>query len=552
MCRRMAAVSSLINTLNSIPLAGLMLVVTLGFLLGRLSWRGMSLGPAGGTMGVAIALGALGLSFQQLYSSTDPRITVGGFGFALFIYSVGFEAGPRFVDSLRGGRGWHFPFIGALVTVLALVLALLCGWLLGLGPSATAGLLAGALTSAPTYAAAVEVAADRTTLAVAFAITFPAGLVGMVVMAQFLPRWMGDDLAAGTTTVEEAEGAERHSPKLQRAFAVERKAVIGKPLAELDLVRRTGCIVTRLHRGGRVTVPDRDTVLAFGDHVMARGRFKQLERFEQLVGPEVYDDDLRRRMPSPRAIQLTRASAAGKTLRELELFRQHRSLVTSVQRQDEEIEPVADLVLERGDVVLVAGQRDDVRAVARLLGRFERSSYETDIAIYAGGILLGLLLGRLHLGWLGFDLRLGSAGGLLITGVLLGRFRRIGPFSAHVPIAARQLVRDLGILLFIAETGVTAGGSPLAGIQGLVWQTLACGLLVTVVPVLGALAVGRYLAMRPVDAWGSLCGGMTSSSALAAIRATADSSEPTVSYAASYAVASVLATLAGQVVVLLM
>ncbi len=542
-----------IHYLSSIPLAGLMLVVTLGFLLGRLEWRGMSLGPAGGTMGVAILLGAAGLSFRQLYSTSDPRITVGVFGFALFIYSVGFEAGPRFIDALRGGKGWHFPFIGTVVNVLALGLAVICGRLLGLGESATAGLLAGALTSAPTYAAAVEVADDRATLAVAFAITFPAGLVGLVVIAQFLPRLMGDDLAAGTTSHEEAEASERHNPNLQRAFTVENDAVIGTPLAELDLIGRTGCIVTRHHRGGQVTVPDRDTRFNRGDHLMARGHLEQLRRFERLVGPEVYDQDLRRSLPSPRTIQLTRAVAAGKTLRRLELFRQHRCLVTGVQRQGEDIEPSADLVLERGDVVLVSGRRDDVRAVARLLGRFERSSYETDIAIYAGGILLGLLIGRLHLGWRGFDLRLGYAGGLLLAGLLLGRFRRIGPFSAHVPVAARQLVRDLGILLFIAETGVTAGGSSLAGIRGLVWETLACGLLVTAVPALGAVAVGRYLlAMRPVDAWGSVCGGMTSSSALAAIRAAADSSEPTVSYAASYAVASVLATLAGQVVVLLM
>ncbi len=543
-----------IEYLNAVPLAGLMLVVALGFLLGRLQWRGMSLGPSGGTMGIAILLGVAGLSFRQLYSSSDPRITVGAFGFALFIYSVGFEAGPRIFDSLRGGKGWHFPFIGAVVTVLAVLLALACGRLFELGPSVTAGLLAGALTSAPTYAAAVEVADDRTTLAVAFAITFPAGLLGVVVLAQFLPRLMGDDLAAGTTTLEEAEsGSKRRSPKLERAFEVEHEAVAGKPLSALDLVHRTGCIITRHHRDGRVRVPDRDTRLERGDHVMARGRFGQLRRFEALVGSEVYDDDLRRHLPSPRAIQLTRAGAAGKTLRQLELLRRHHCLVTGVQRQDENIEPAADLVLERGDVVLVSGERDDVRAVARVLGRFERSTYETDIAIYAGGILLGLLLGRLHLGWLGFDVKLGAAAGLLATGVLLGRFQRIGPFSTHVPIAARQLVRDLGILLFIAETGVTAGGSPLSGIRGLVWETLGCGLLVTLIPVAGALAIGRYLlAMRPVDAWGSVCGGMTSSSALAVVRDAADSSEPSISYAASYAVASVLATLAGQVVVLAM
>ncbi len=540
--------------LNTVPLAGLMLVVTLGYLLGRIEWRGLCLGPAGGTMGIAILCGALGLSFQQLYSAADPRITVGGFGFALFIYAVGFEAGPRFFDSFRGGKGWHFPFLGALVNVLALVLAVACGRVLGLGASATAGLLAGAMTSAPTYAAAVEVAGDRAALAVGFALTFPVGLIAVVFVAQFLPRLMGDDLASGTSTVEDEDlSAKRLSPELQRAFSVENEAVIGRPLAEIDFVRRTGCIITRLHRETWVRVPDRDTRLERGDHVMAKGRFEQLNAFEALVGPEVYDDDLRRRLPSPRAIQVTRSEAVGKTLRDLELFRQHHSLVTRVERQDEAIEPSADLGLERGDVVLVSGQRDDVRAVARLLGRFERSSYETDIAIYAGGILLGLLLGSIRLPGPGFDLRLGTAGGLLLVGVLLGRFRRIGPFSAHVPIAARQLVRDLGILLFVAETGVAAGGSSLEGVHGRFAEMLLGATLVAVVPVVVAVLVGRYLLkMRPVDAWGSVCGGMTSSSALAAVRGAADSSEPTVSYAASYAVATVLATLAGQIVVLLM
>ncbi len=51
--------------LNQVPLAGLMLTVTFGFLLGRVSWRGLSLGPAGGTLLVAILFGAYGLSFRE-------------------------------------------------------------------------------------------------------------------------------------------------------------------------------------------------------------------------------------------------------------------------------------------------------------------------------------------------------------------------------------------------------------------------------------------------------------------------------------------------------
>ncbi len=546
--------SEIFQYLNSVPLAGLMLVVALGFLLGHLEWRDLSLGPAGGTLGVAILLGSWGLDFRQLYGSDDPRLTLGTFGFALFIYSVGFEAGPRFFPSLRGGKGWQFPFLGTVVAVASLVLALAGGWLFGLGEAVTAGLLAGALTSPPTYAAALEVCQDRAALAVAFALTFPVGLVGVVLLAQFLPKLMGDDLASGTAPEEEIEpGESGPSPELRRVFEVTHEAVVGPTLAELDVSGRTGCYITRVHRGNQVRTPAATTRLELGDHVMARGRLEELQAFEELVGPEVYDDDLRRRMPSPRAIRITRGAAAGRSLRELDLVKRHRSLVTQVLRQGETIEPYADLHLMRDDTVLLAGDRDDVRAAARFLGRFERSTQETDIAIYAGGIFVGLLVGGLHLGGFGLDFRVGNAAGLLFTGVLLGRIRRIGPFSAHVPVAARQLVRDLGILLFIAETGVQAGGSSLEGIEGLVGRMLIWCVLVTVGPLAAAVFIGRHLLnMRPVDAWGSVCGGMTSSSALVVIRREADSSEPAVSYAASYAVASVLATLAGPIVVMLL
>ncbi|MHC4932766.1 MAG: aspartate-alanine antiporter-like transporter, partial [Planctomycetota bacterium] len=286
-----------------------------------------------------------------------------------------------------------------------------------------------------------------------------------------------------------------------------------------------------------------------GDHVMAKGKVNQLHLFEGIVGRELYDEEMQNRMPSPRAIHVSSAQAVNKRLNELNLVQRHRCLVTEVVRGDVSIEPSAELRLARDDVIYVSGRRDDVRAVARELGRFERSTNETDIAIYAGGILLGLLVGSLRVGGFG----IGMAAGLLLAGVFLGRFRRIGPFSAHVPAAARQLVRDLGILLFVAEAGVRAGGGSLEGIRPVLWPTLVSGALTSVIPVLAALLVGRHLLkMRPVDTWGSVGGGMTSSAALVAVKDAADSSEPAISYAASYAVASVLATFAGHAVLLLL
>ena len=541
--------SEIVHLLNQLPLAGLMMVVACGYLLGRFAWRGFSLGPAGGTLFVAVACGLAGLDYAHLYSSAEPRITLGAFGFALFLYSIGFEAGPRFFSSLGGAQGWRVPFVAVLVNVLAVVAALACGWFFSFSAPITAGLLSGALTSAPTFAAAMAICDDPDALALAFALTFPVGLVGVVWLTQFLPRVMGDDLAAGS--VPDLDDDPLVSPELRRAFEIERPEVIGRPLRELGLAERTGCYVVRLHRGAQVTVPDADTALRHGDHVMAKGRLNELHAFEQLVGREVYDEDLRRQLPSPRAIVVTRPEVIGRLLRDLEIFKRHHCLVTEVSRHGEIFEPTADLCLEADDVLFVVGRGEDLRAIARHLGHFDRASRETDIAVYAGGILFGLAIGQARLPIGGLDLGLGTAGGLLLAGILLGRFQRIGPFSTHVPAAARQLVRDLGILLFVAETGVDAGGGTW-NLGGMVWPLVAAAFVVTLVPVAGSVWAARHiLGLAPADAWGTVAGGMTSSSALTVIRQETASSEPAIVYAAAYAVASIVAAFAGQVVLYL-
>jgi len=553
-------VHEVIDQLNRTPLASFMLVIATGYALGRASWRGLALGPAGGTLAVAILLGALGLDFQALYGSEAPKLTIGTLGFTLFIYSVGFEAGPRFFASLVGGPGLRFVAVGLVVNVLALVLGIACGWLLDLGGAVTAGAVSGALTSAATYAAALEVVYGKPEvtgpLAVSFALIYPIGLVGIVLLLQILPRARGTDLAREAEDGESARPDVRdvkRQAELFRAFEVTAPEVAGASLAALDLPRRTRCYVTQVHRGDAILPANADTVLETGDHLLVRGRLADLESFSRLVGPEIDDAELRNRVPSARRIVLLASSAAGLALADLDLARRFDCLVVGIERGPVRVEPAADVHVQRGDVLEVVGRRSDVRRAAETLGRLERPDTETNIGVYAAGILLGLLVGRLGFDLAGVDLSLGFAGGLLLSGIFMGWVRRLGPFPTHVPRPARQLVRDLGILLFVAETGVRAGGSSLAALEGRVLPLLACGVFLSVVPVLVALWVAcRVLHMRPVDAWGSVCGGMTSSSGLAALQRATDSNAPAVSYAASYAVASVLITIAGRVIMLVM
>ena len=547
--------SHLLHALEAIPLLGLLVVIALGFTLGRARVRGVSLGPAGGTLFTGLVLGRLGL--LPLESAGGGPSLVAALGFALFLYSVGFDAAPHFFSVFRERRGWRYLLIAVAVNVVALVLAVAAGRLLHLHPSATAGLLAGALTSAPTFAAAAEIAGDPTGLALAFALCYPFGLVGVVLAVQVLPRLWGADLARGAASdAELSQGrrprAEGGSPELSRAYRVEAPAAVGKSLRELALTSRTGCIIARLHRGDATLIPTAETVLEAGDRVLAIGRVDEHRIFEELVGHEEFDEDLARPKHPPRRIQVRKRAGLGRTLAELDLIGRHHCIVTRVERGGLWLEPDGDVVLAPGDVLEVAGERDDLRAVARELGRFEASMQETDVAVYAAGMALGLLLGAVRLPVGGIELGLGFAGGLLIAGLLFGSRPRIGPLRTHVPREARQLVRDLGILLFVGEAGLRAGErlAETGLADGL--SVLAAGAVITVASVLIPLFVGRrLLALRPVEAWGSVAGGLTSSAALHAVKEAADSNEPAISYAAAYALASLLATVAGPLAILL-
>jgi putative transport protein len=549
-----------IDYLVGVPLAGLMLVVTLGYLLGRLNWHGMAVGPGAGTLAVALLFGWLGLSLENLYGGVKPALTVGQLGFALFIYSVGFDAGPQLVSGLRSSLGWKYVAVGSSVVVSAILLALGAGFLFGFDPSTTAGVLAGGLSSTAAFAAASEEAADAARLSVAFAITFPFGLGGLVAMIQTLPRLTRTDLSRGAISEDEQtdeSGRTRiyraRTPELTRAFVVQKEDVVGRPLKELALTNRTGCFISRIHRGDEVLVANASATLQLGDHLLVVGRLDELQSFAALVGTEVYDAQLRDHLPAPRRVVVTSRGAHAKTLKDLNLLERYRCMIGKIERGREVIEPGADVELLRNDVVEVIGQRDAVREVALLLGRFEPSTNATDIAIYAGGIVLGLLVGSIHFAPLGLDFSLGAASGLLLAGVFLSWARQFTVISANVPRAARQLVRELGVLLFVGETGMAAGYALRSGMDVTVWQVLVAGGVVTVVPVFVALGLGKLvLKMRPVDIWGSLCGGMTSSSALNAVKRAADSNEPAVSFAAAFAVASVLVTIAGQVAVRVM
>lgn len=544
--------TGILHFLNEVPLAGFMTCAATGYTLGKIPWRGISIGPAGGTLFAALLLGALGVEPPTRESGT---LSIGFLGFALFIYSVGFEAGPGFVRSFLDRSGWKAVWIGILVNLTALFAAWAWSKAWDLPAAAAAGMLSGALTSAPTYATALMTGLEGAPLACAFALTYPFGLVGLVFMVQLLPGWLHPKWPHPSSDhAQDAESPSQRPRDMEvRAFEIGTQPVAGKRLADLTGLREKRCRVLTLLRSGHVLPALADTVMEKGDRILVRGPLENMATLGGLLGTEVAPGELLQQRAIPRRIQVRRQACLGKPLQELTFPQRYGCLIERIRRGREWMEPHAELILQSGDLLEVSGPPDGLAQLARQVGRFETDSTETHLGVYAAGILVGLLIGHWEWSPAGLHLSLGPAGGLLIAGLGLGWLESQGWEPARVPGSARRFVRDLGILMFIGQTGLEAGTNLLTGLPGIGWTVMIGGAAVTsiavLLPLLFALKPAR---MKPVHAWGSVCGGMTSSAALNAVRQASGSAEVTVSYAAAYAVASVLAAIAGPLLVALL
>ena len=145
---------------------------------------------------------------------------------------------------------------------------------------------------------------------------------------------------------------------------------------------------------------------------------------------------------------------------------------------------------------------------------------------------------------------LGTAGGLLTTGLVIGYLRSVRPTFGRMPTAARWVFMELGLQMFMAGVGVAAGSGILETLRSVGPSLVACGIIVTVVPVAAGWFVGRrVLHLNPAILLGAITGSMTSGAALSIVNSEARSTIPALGYTGAYAFANVILTVAGTLIV---
>jgi putative transport protein len=208
------------------------------------------------------------------------------------------------------------------------------------------------------------------------------------------------------------------------------------------------------------------------------------------------------------------------------------------------------LRLDRGDVIELCGEAGRVKAAAEAIGFVAQDSQKSDLTTFAFFFSLGLLIAQLSLVIGELRVTLGSAGGLLASGILLGHFRARNPIIGHIPQGAINILKELGLGIFMVGIGLNAGEDFVRIILESGPVVVAVGLAIVVIPVSLGFLLGFFaLRMNPALLLGAIAGSMTSTPALDVLNDMARSNIPALGYAGTYTFANVFLTLGGAAIV---
>jgi putative transport protein len=541
------------------PVLVFFLVLGLGYMIGNIRFFAISLGSVGGVLIAGLVFGHFGYTMYPGMQSM---------GFALFIFCVGYQAGPQFFDVLLTS-GLKYLSLALVVAVTGFGLAVGLASALGFAPGMAAGLMGGALTTTPTLAAAQDAVRSGlvtapegftneevlTNIGAGYALTYLFGLIGLILVIRLLPRILGIDLPAEAAKLRggrDPEAGPDLSRITRRTYRVTNVEDIDKTILELERESPGEIIFAGLRRDGEEVTIDNETRLAVGDEVLVIGQIDRLLTRAHLRAQEISDAAGLSVPMTTFKVVVSNPSVIGRPLQDVEISERLNVLPLAVYRQRTELPLSLEMELHRGDVITFYGPEFAIDSLVRHVGHVERAVDDTDLFTFALGIAAGIGLGTLSINIGAVSIGLGMAGGLLITGLVIGFLRSIWPIFGRVPSAARWVLMELGLLLFMAGVGLNAGGGIVEIIQNSGLKLLGAGVVVTLVPTLiGYFFSRKILQLNPAEALGGVTGSMTSGAALSVVCDAAKSNVPALGYTGAYAFANVILTLAGTFIMLL-
>jgi putative transport protein len=555
--------------LKNNPYLLLFLVVGLAVWIGRVNIKGYGLGMVAG----AIVVGAV---LSVWASSYGTKLELNNFAkslfYYLFMYGVGLRVGPSFINSL-GGDGLKFSVLAVVSCVLGLAIIVIGVKLLDLPPGAAGGILAGSQTmsaaigSAEQAASVIRLPAGVTPedaasmVALSYGITYIWGTVGIILICKYLPRWWGIDAQAAAKKYEaefgvsdiEGGGLTGFRPFGLRAYRLENPASANQSIASF---RRANpeYRVANVVRGDQVLGADPSLVLQQGDIVALGGRIESLTDKMGLLGPEVADQRALNVPLDQAEILVTNKEVVGK---ELGAFRDTaiagQIQVGKYERGGVPFPAGLKTQLQRMDIISVVGLKTAVQELADKLGRIARPSTATDLLTLSVGMLVGFLIGMIEFPAFGSKVGLGNAGGLLLSGVIVSSLVSRLRYFGNTPNAARNILEDLGLVVFVAIVGINAGNSLLAQLTGvLALKIFLLGFVACSIPPFIVWAIGYHVfKINPAVLMGGVAGARSHSGPCREAAVEIKSSVPWIGFPVAYALSGIMLTVFGYIAMVL-
>ena len=553
------------SLLSANPILLIFTIIGIGYLLGKIKLAGIAFGSTSGILIIGLLFGHLGFVTETPHAGT--------FGFIIFIYTVGLQAGPSFFSAfLADGR--RYILLALVVSLTAVSMVFLITKLVGFEYGLNAGLLAGALTSTPTLAGAQDAItsglaslpetmdADSAlqNIGAAYAITYIFGTIGLIIFINYFPALIKIDLVKSAKEYATAHGLIKKETSGQftsetlpiiRAYEVSEEG-IGKTIEQRNLELGKVGKALRVRRGDKILEADNDMVIEKGDIVSFITNIAAHEQSSSILGDEILDPALISFQIIKKQIVVIKQDAVDKPIKSLDMVSDFGCFATDLIRAGIKIPITSETIIQKGDRISVTGEEFNLQDLADKLGYIEGEVEHTDLVTFAFGIVAGLLLGSVFVKFGNLSIGLGSAGGLLISGIVIGFLSSVNPTFGSMPVAARNLLMNFGLAIFMAAVGLGAGGKVVDAFISAGLPLILCGIMVTIVPVLVAYAFGRFiLKMNPALLIGAITGAMTSTPSLSVVTEASKSYIPAIGYAGTYTFANVFLTFAGTLMVII-
>jgi len=563
--------------LSNNPFVFLFLCLAVGYPLGWITIKGISLGTTAGTLVVGVGLALAAFAIYDL--KIDAPGLVSDIFLMMFMYAIGMKVGPQFFSGLARG-GLDFVVIGLIVVFTNFLIVVFGAKLLDMAPGYAAGIISGSYTVTAVIGVAQSavtsgafklpdgITADQVgaNIAAGYAISYILSSVFIILLIKYLPAMFGIDPVKAGKDAEADFGAGAGTEALPgtagfsnigilpldiRAYKVEHEALVGQSVE--DLYRKyPRAAVLKVVRGDEVIDATDNPTLQMGDVIGIRGRYQQLiEGGEKGIGAEVDEPRARSVEIEVADVHVGKSEHAGKTLEELGKTIAFGVNLKAMFRQGTELPHLPDTVVEVGDVLRLAGAAYNVQQTAKKLNSKPIvESTITETFYLAVSLIIGFFCGKLSVTLGGIPFALGTSAGCMLTGIMFAYLRTRNPtFGGPMSEGARSFLQDIGLSLFVAVLASSVGPKILASFQGtVVIKIAALGLLAALVPpFLGWIYGLWFRKMNPAILAGACAGARNSTPAMKGISDEAQSDMPAVGYPVPYALTSMIVLILGYI-----